>query len=105
MVCVGRVFFRADGFSTAFSVYKCMFVWSKGIVQIFSWTMMGIVILLIAALIAVLTAKKKKEKIINGFYPTLNLDKTSHQILFITVLGMVVIFAYTGSIPFIYFQF
>ena len=104
-VCLSWVLFRADNFSTAFSVYKQMFVWSNGILQIYSWTIVSIVAVFVATLVAFVSAKKKNKKTVNGFYPILNLEKTSHQIIFITALGLIIIFAYTGSNPFIYFQF
>lgn len=105
MVCIGWVLFRAEDFSTAFSVYKRIFVWGDGIVQIYSWAIVGIAVVLAATLVAVIKAKKNNEKKTNGFYPILNPDKIGHQIIFITVLGLIIIFAYTGSNPFIYFQF
>lgn len=105
MVCLGWVLFRAEDFETAFSVYKQIFMWNDGILQIYSWAIVGVVVVLIATLTAVISARKKKEKTINGFYPVLNLNKMSHQIVFITCLGLIIIFAYTGSNPFIYFQF
>lgn len=105
MVCLGWVLFRAEDFSTAFSVYKQIFIWDDGILQIYSWAIVSIIAVAVATVVAVISAKKKNEKTINGFYPILNPDKMSHQIIFITCLGLIVIFAYTGSNPFIYFQF
>lgn len=105
MVCLGWVLFRAEDFSTAFAVYKQMLIWDNGILQIYSWAIVSVVVVLVATIVAVISAKKKKEKVVNGFYPIFNPEKMSHQIAFITALGLLVIFAYTGSNPFIYFQF
>lgn len=105
MVCLGWVLFRADNFSVAISVYKQLFLWNNGILQIYSWAVVSVITVLIATLVAVISAKKKNEKNINGFYPVLDMSKMSSQIIFITALGLIVIFAYTGSNPFIYFQF
>lgn len=105
MVCLGWIFFRAEDFTTAFSIYKRIFVWSDGILQIYSWSIVSVVIVLVATLVAFVSAKKKNEKTVSGFYPILNLEKMSHQIIFITAIGLLIIFAYTGSNPFIYFQF
>ena len=105
MVCLGWVLFRAEDFSTAFAVYKQMFIWDKGILQIYSWAIVSIVVVFVATLIAVISAKKKNENIISGFYPMLNPQKMSHQVIFITALGLLIVLAYTGNNPFIYFQF
>lgn len=105
MVCLGWIFFRADNFTTAFSVFKQVFVWNNGILQIYTWSIASIIVVIAAALTAVISAKKKNEKVVNGFYPILNPEKMSHQIVFITAVGLLIVFAYTGSNPFIYFQF
>ncbi len=105
MVCLGWVLFRAEDFSTAFSVYKQMFVWNDGILQIYSWSIISVAVVVVATVIATVFAKRSKEKNVSGFYPILNPDKMSHQVIFITVIGLIIIFAYTGSNPFIYFQF
>lgn len=105
MVCLGWIFFRAEDFTTAFSVYKQIFAWNDGILQIYSWSIVSIAVVLVASLVAVVSAKRKKEKAINGFYPILNPEKTGHQIVFITAVGLLIILSYTGSNPFIYFQF
>ena len=105
MVCLSWVLFRAEDFSTAFAVYKKMFIWSNGILQIYTWAIISVVVVITATAIAVVAAKKKNEITVNGFYPILNPEKMSHQIIFITALGLIVIFAYTGNNPFIYFQF
>ncbi len=104
-VCFGWVLFRADDFSTAFSLYKQMFCWNDGILQVYTWSVVSVVAVVIATIIACIFAKKNNEKTVSGFYPILKPDKMSHQIIFITAIGLLVIFAYTGSNPFIYFQF
>ncbi len=105
MVCLGWVLFRAEDFETAFSVYKQLLIWSDGILQIYSWTVVSIAVVMVASAIAFIASRKKNQKTVSGFYPILNPEKMSHQILFITALGLIIIFAYTGSNPFIYFQF
>ena len=105
VVCLGWVLFRAEDFETAFLVYKQMFIWNEGILQIYTWTIASIIVVIVASVIAIIKSKKKDEEIASGFYPILNPEKMSHQVIFITVLGLIIIFAYTGSNPFIYFQF
>ena len=47
----------------------------------------------------------KKDKNLNSVYPILNLKKIPGLICFITFVGIIIIFAYTGANPFVYFQF
>ncbi len=103
-VCICWVFFRADNFTTAIDVLKKMFIWSGGITQVFSWSIFGIAILLIAIIAATIKSKKSNEKSVNGFYPILNLNKISGLIIFIVEIMIIVMLAYTKSNPFIYFQ-
>ncbi len=105
MVCLGWVFFRAEDLNTALAVYERIFSFSDGILQIYSWTVASIAAVIAATFFAAVSAKKKQQKYINGFYPVLNMSKMSHQILFITCVGLILILAYTGNNPFIYFQF
>ena len=104
-VCVCWVFFRAPDMTTALTVIKKMFVFSDGILQVFSWAVFAIGVLLIATVVAVIKSKKQNLKTVSGFYPCLNLEKISSLIILITVIGLTLGIAYTGSNPFIYFQF
>ncbi len=104
-VCICWVFFRAESFSTASDVLSKIFIRQEGITQIFSWSIFSIALIIIATAFAVIKAKKAGTKAVNGYYPVLNLNKTTSLILFFTEILIIVMLAYTNSNPFIYFQF
>ena len=103
-VCLCWVFFRAPNFEIACSVIKGIVTWQPGILYISSWTVIGIVLVVIAFLIAIFKSAKAK-KITEGFYPIMDLNTVSGLTVFFVVLGLALILAYTGNSPFIYFQF
>ncbi|MDR1128365.1 MAG: hypothetical protein LBL20_03555, partial [Treponema sp.] len=96
---------RADSFATAWQIIKRIVLWEDGIIQIYSWVILAMLIVIVASLIALLKALKNKPKEINGFYPLLNLSNIWHLIIFFMVIGVIFGIAYTGANPFIYFQF
>lgn len=104
-VCVCWVFFRAESFEAAMDVLKKMFVPSDGIVQIFSWCVASVLIIVSAHAVASIRSKKKGLDRIEGYYPVLNLNKISSLVIFFTFLGLTLALAYTNANPFIYFQF
>lgn len=103
--CICWVFFRADDMTTAFAVFKKMFVFSDGINQTFAWAVFAVIVVVGATIVAALKAKKSGEKTVNGFYPSMSLEKIPSLIILITFIGITLGLAYTGSNPFIYFQF
>jgi alginate O-acetyltransferase complex protein AlgI len=104
-VCFCWIFFRADSFTTAWKIIKRIVLWKDGIIQIYTWVILAMLIVIIASLIALINALKKKSKEIDGFYPLLNLSKIWHLIIFFIGIGVILGIAYTGTNPFIYFQF
>lgn len=105
LVCIGWVFFRAETVQDAFIVIKKLFIWQDGITQIYSWSVVAILIIIISYSIAVFKSKKHSSKYINGFYPVLDLNKFSSLVIFFVFIGLIIALAFTGSNPFIYFQF
>ncbi len=99
------IFFRADSFSDAWQIIKGIFTLQQGIVQPFFWTFVALAVVLIATLVAVLRSKKQNAERINGFYPTLSLNKVSTLTVFFIVCGLIIALAFTGEHPFVYFQF
>lgn len=104
-VCIGWVFFRADTFTDAWNVLKAVFTMQEGVQHPFVWAFVGIGFIIAEAVTAAVKSRKKKLSKTEASYPELPLDKiwglTLLFILIFTVLGL----AYTGSNPFIYFQF
>ncbi|MCI9452319.1 MAG: MBOAT family protein [Dorea sp.] len=99
------VAFRADCIDTAFAVWKGMFTLHSGITQIYSWTFFAGFCLLFSSVAAIISSKKKCLKMVNGFYPIMDLSKLSSLILFFTFIGLTVIMGYFGNNAFIYGKF
>lgn len=64
------------------------------------WLIVTVILSIITTIIIL-----KKDKNLNSVYPILNLKKIPGLICFITFVGIIIIFAYTGANPFVYFQF
>ena len=104
-VCICWIFFRAESADIAIDIIRHIFAWNSGITQIYSWSVICILIVIAASLIAIFKAHKNCSNTINGFYPILNLDKIPSLALFFTVILLILCLAYTNANPFIYFQF
>jgi alginate O-acetyltransferase complex protein AlgI len=104
-VCICWVFFRAETLQLALDFLTRMFIWNDGITQIFSWAIFSIVVVGIATAVACIRSKKKGDKVANGFYPVMNLNKTFSLIVFFFFVFLTLCLAYTNANPFIYFQF
>lgn len=99
------VLFRADSFLSAAKVYYQLFSFRSGIDQPYAWTFVTLILFAGAVLCAVVRSKKLGLKSVEGFYYSADLRKFWPLVLFFTVVGLTIGFAYTGSNPFIYFQF
>lgn len=104
------IFFRADSFSTAFTVIKRIALMEPGIVYPHFWTFLALFCVLVCSGIAIVHSMKKpnREKscsFIDGFYCLLDLNKFWNQVFFWVVLLTTLIIMHTGASPFIYFQF
>jgi alginate O-acetyltransferase complex protein AlgI len=104
-VCFCWIFFRADSFTTAWQIIRRIVLWEDGIIQIYIWVIFAVLIVIIASVIVSIRSLKNKAEEINGFYPLLNLSKAWHLAVFFIVIGIIFGIAYTGTNPFIYFQF
>ena len=98
------IIFRADSFSTAIKMITAIFTWQNGVMYISSWVVLSAILLAIGTLIAYIKSRKNKTAF-DGFYPIVNLDSIGGQIIFFVALGLCIALAYTGTSPFIYFQF
>lgn len=102
-VCFCWLFFRADTFITAREIITGIVTWQKGIIQLYAWVLIAIVLVIAGTLWAIL--KQRGAEQINGFYPILDLSKFWHLVLFFIIAGCIAGLGYTGANPFIYFQF
>lgn len=99
-VCFCWIFFRAENMSQAIEIIKAIIQMKSGINFPYIWLIATAVLIVAATIIAFY-----RDKRINSFYPLFNLKKLSGLVCFITFTGIVIIFAYTGANPFVYFQF
>lgn len=104
-VCIGWVFFRADTFETAWDVFKAVFTMQSGISHPFSWAFFGIAVVVAETVIAVIKSKKQGLSAPENNYIILPLDKVWGLTVFAFFVFVILGIAYTGSNPFIYFQF
>ena len=98
------IFFRAENFQIAKDVILGIFRWQNGVMYISSWVVLGIVCVLVSTAIACIRSRRNKTEA-EGFYLTVNLETISGLVLLFVSIGLCLALAYTGSSPFIYFQF
>lgn len=98
------VFFRAENFGIADKVIRGIVLWQDGIMYVSTWTILAILVIAIATMIPVLKAWRER-KAPDGFYCVVSLGSIQGLTLFFIGWGLALILAYTGSSPFIYFQF
>ena len=98
------IFFRAENFEIARNVIWGIISWQDGTMYISSWTILGIVCVLISTFVAYVRSLLRKTEI-EGFYLTVNLETVFGLVLLFVAIGVCFMLAYTGSSPFIYFQF
>lgn len=101
------IFFRADSFSKAVDVIVQIASFSDGLSQPYFWLFFSLIVYAIALLVAKRIGKnvkssKMNQSAIEGVYPVMDLSKIWCLTLFLIVIGLVVLFAYTGGSPFIY---
>lgn len=104
-VCICWIFFRAQNVSNAFTIIHKIFIWQDGIMQIYSWAVIAIIIVAIAEIIAYIRSRRKNESSVNGFYMVMDLNKFTSLVILFVFIGIILGTAFTDSNPFIYFQF
>ena len=98
------IFFRAENFTVAKNVILGIAGWQDGMVYVSTWTMFAIVCVVVSTLVAYIKSKREKTDI-QGFYLMVNLDSVFGLVVLFVAIGICLALAYTGSNPFIYFQF
>jgi alginate O-acetyltransferase complex protein AlgI len=98
------IFFRAENFDIAQSVILGITRWQDGIIYVSSWSVLGIVCVVVSSLIACFKSYKEKTDI-QGFYLIVNLESIFGLVILFLAFGICFALAYTGNNPFIYFQF
>lgn len=99
------IFFRADNFSTAWAVIRGICTFQDGIVQNFFWSYVSIIAVVVATCLAVAKSRKSRSVSVNGYYPLVNLSTIPGLTIFFISCGMILVLAFTGEAPFVYFQF
>ena len=98
------VFFRAGNFEIAGIMISRILTWQTGMVYVSSWVIFGIVCLAVSTIVAFVKSARNQSAV-NGLYPMVNLDKIWGLVVFFVVIGIAFGLSYSGSNPFIYFQF
>lgn len=97
------VMFRADSLGNAADVYKALFTWHDGIMQLYTWSFFALIILIVTTAVAIRKSKGKDR--IEGFYPIMKLDKVWTLTVFFTFVGLTIMLGYFGNAAFIYGKF
>ena len=93
------VLFRTENISEAFLIYRRIFTFAVGLNQLYFWSVIEIVVLLIVSVVLMIRNNG------NAFYPCLNLSKYTHLTLFFVFIGLLFALCYTNGSPFIYGAF
>ena len=104
-VCICWVFFRSPNFQVALDVLSKMFIWSDGITQIFSWSIISVVAVALCTFWAYLRSKRENKSVTGGYYLILDLNTVKGLFFFFLAIMLAIALAYTNANPFIYFQF
>ncbi len=99
------IFFRAENFMIAWKVIKGIFTLQNGIIHNFFWSYLSLLVMIIATVCAIIKSRKLKNDSINGYYPVVNLNNILGLTIFLVMCGLLLILAFTGESPFVYFQF
>ena len=104
-ITITWIFFRAENFMIAWKVIKGIFTLQNGVIHNFFWSYLSIIIIVIATFCAIKKSRKIKSDEINGYYPIVNLNSILGLTIFLVACGLLLILAFTGESPFVYFQF
>ena len=96
------IFFRATSFNNAAEILKGIFTMQIGIVQPYTWSMFGLVLLVI---ISFLQNKISQSKKCYCGIPIQDLTTIKGQTIFFVLCGLTIILAYVGNTAFIYGSF
>ena len=102
---VTMTWFRAENMTQANQIFAGLFSFRPGVHQPYAWMFVTLILFALALLCAVVRSRKLGLKSVEGFYYCADLSKFWPLVLFFTVIGLTIGLAYTGSNPFIYFQF
>ena len=102
--CLGWVFFRAQTPGAALAVLEKLFVWSDGVVHVYSWSLAALALMLLATLWCV-CFRRDGQGVVHGAQPEFDFNSFTGCLAFFLLAGFVLIMMYTGENPFIYFQF
>lgn len=99
------IFFRAGSVEQAVSVICRLVGFHDGVVHVYSWSIVAILLVAVCTVIAKVRSSRSRERVVQGFYPILPLDRYWGLVLFFLEIGLILGLAYVQGNPFIYFQF
>lgn len=104
-VSIAWVFFRAESMENAFALLGQTVSLNGGISQIYSWTWLAIVVLVVEILLAKRRQQCGAGERLDVYYPVKDLDSVKGLVAFFTFIGLTIILAYVGDTAFIYGAF
>ena len=96
--------FRAQSMDQALAVFCKLIVWSPGVAHPYTWALAAPVLMLLATAWCALRCRDENG-VIHAEMPAFRLDTFFGTLCFVLLAGFCFILMYTGSNPFIYFQF
>ena len=102
--CLCQIFFRAASLGKAWQIVRGILTWQHGVTFVSFWAVVGLALTAAAELAAVRRSGRLGTPL-DGYYPTVRLDRFGGLFLFFSFIGLTLALAYTGQSPFIYFQF
>lgn len=92
--------FKSSSMADFLVLLKKLFSFSgSGIHHMYVYTFIGIAVMAVASIFAIRNNKG------HGYYPLLDLKKLGSKVIFAVAIWVAILFSFTGSNPFVYFQF
>lgn len=102
------IFFRIEDLNVVWRLFVRIFTWSDGVAFYSSWTIIAMIVVCVATVIAMIVNKKKTGNAVvavEGFYINRDLSKFGNLVLLFLVVGIILALSYAYSNPFIYANF
>lgn len=104
MFMFGCIWFGADSLSHAWQIIICILSWQDGVVQIYFWSVVAIVLLVVFSLYGCRKQYHLAQKV-EERYPIFELTTVKGLVVFFVLCGITAMLAYVGNTVFIYDAF
>ncbi len=100
----GLIWFRAESLSHAWQVFSSIIIWQNGIVEVYSWSVLAIILVVIFSIYGCRKQYQLADKV-EERYPLFALNTVKGMVVFFTLCGLTMLLAYVGNTVFIYDAF